>query len=182
MPFVTQIQCRRTKTLLASFLHFGNRYYVLADGLHLPLRATHTWCTSCSKFTEREDLYSAVEIQSKIDELLSDESDWNEIDDRHRKNYRITDRELPESLTQSNIHKLWVAAKKWRIDRRAPDRCLDCFDECDFVDLENATPIRHPGTPDKMIMITSCHASVGDYPPIKLFDPEGYPITPPNAV
>ena len=182
MPFVTQIQCRRTKSLLASFLHFGNRYYVLAGGLHLPLRSTHTWCKSCSNFTEREDLYSTTEIQSKIDKLLADESEWKEIDHRHRKKYRMTDRELPESLTQTSIHKLWVAAKQWRIDRRASDRCLACFDACEFVDLGDAEPIRHPDNSGIMLMITSCHASVGNYPPIELFDPEGRPISPPNAV
>jgi hypothetical protein len=54
MPFVTQVRCVQSQTVLASFFHHDNRYYLLDRLFHLPLRTQIAWCETCQEFTEME--------------------------------------------------------------------------------------------------------------------------------
>ena len=176
MPFVTQVQCFKSKSVLATFFHDANRYYLLDRRYHLPLRTKIAWCQTCQHFTEFEDLYSIDEIETTIAELDARRHEWDSIDAEHHAKYQLTDREFPTHLTQHEIRQLWNHALEWRLARQSDGRCLNCKSTTGLVPVLTDRAMKHPARDSQWITCTICHISVAELPPIELFDANGLRI------
>ena len=177
MAFDTELKDEKGRTV-ATFWTGTERSYVLPDGRRCTVPQAAAWCRDCKEYVAAEEVASLEYIDGRLAALRAGPKAfgaWAEAGGEGVPEYVLKqgwDRYRDWAL------KHWEMVRTWRMLRRSPPRCLQCFSTEIEALPRGVRETHHPVTGKRLTLHVGTRTSTTQR---WEYSPEGLPFEGPDA-